>query len=133
MTQYSFDFVAQDKKSCAKCSETKGLSDFYKHPYTKDGLFSVCKICYSNRENLKNRLKAGFMSLKTTHCECCGIVDPNIQLDHCHETGNFRGFICRSCNKTLGVNGDTYDSILSSDLDVIYIDYMKQANKRMGK
>ena len=133
MTQESFNFEVNDKKCCAKCGEAKSTSNFYKHPETKDGLFAVCKTCHVARENLKKRLKSGFASLKTEHCECCGLVDSNIQLDHCHDTGMFRGFICRSCNLTLGLNGDTYSSITSSELEGIYITYMKQANHRMGK
>ena len=120
-------------KSCFKCNEEKDLQDFYKKPNSKDGTFNVCKPCYSERENLKNRLKAGFSSLKTDYCECCGEANVKIQLDHCHETGMFRGFVCRPCNNTIGFNGDTYVSLEAAGANKIYLDYMKLANYRMGK
>lgn len=41
-------------------------------------------------------------------CECCGI--PQIKalaLDHCHDTGAFRGWLCSSCNTGIGMLGDS--------------------------
>jgi len=120
-------------KKCNRCGEEKGLHSFYKHPTHKDGHFNVCKDCYSTRENLKNRLKIGFGSLKTDYCECCGQYDIKVDLDHCHETGMFRGFICRPCNVTIGSLGDTYEMLKSADANPIYLDYLRLANYRMGK
>lgn len=31
--------------------------------------------------------------------------------DHCHETGRIRGVLCHTCNKALGMLGDTEESI----------------------
>ena len=36
-----------------------------------------------------------------THCDLCGLKFKNTrerQMDHCHETGQFRNIVCRSCN-----------------------------------
>ena len=46
-----------------------------------------------------------------TRCECCGcpLVDPN--LDHCHKTGMFRGWLCGNCNRALGLAGDTVEGV----------------------
>lgn len=42
-------------------------------------------------------------------CDCCG-GPPNgrgsLHLDHCHETGKFRGWLCHKCNAGLGLLGD---------------------------
>lgn len=47
-------------------------------------------------------------------CELCG-KPPNIKrslaLDHCHETGAFRGWLCYRCNLGLGLLGDTAESL----------------------
>lgn len=32
-------------KKCTKCSEEKNVTNFYKHPKTKDGLYPSCKDC----------------------------------------------------------------------------------------
>jgi hypothetical protein len=120
-------------KACKICSEDKTLNSYYKHSYNSDGRCNVCKPCYSERQNLKNRLKAGFDSLKPNYCECCGQSDIRVDLDHCHKTNMFRGFICRSCNKTLGANGDNYDSVKDAELSDIYSDYLRLASFRMGE
>ena len=37
------------KKFCKTCGTLKNLSEFYKHPLTKDGLFPECKECNIKR------------------------------------------------------------------------------------
>lgn len=42
-------------------------------------------------------------------CECCG-GPPNggqgLNLDHCHKTNTFRGWLCMRCNTAIGKLGD---------------------------
>ncbi len=46
--------------------------------------------------------------LFTTTCQMCEeYVGMSIHLDHCHVTGRFRGFICRSCNSIIGYAQDS--------------------------
>lgn len=42
------------------------------------------------------------------YCECCGRPPGNkaMSLDHCHESGMFRGWLCGRCNTALGLLGD---------------------------
>jgi hypothetical protein len=42
-------------------------------------------------------------------CECCGIEDNNLQFDHCHNTNQFRGWLCGGCNKALGQINDSIE------------------------
>lgn len=119
-------------KTCNLCGESKDLSEFYKNHFNADRRSNTCKPCYSGRELLKNRLKEGFNMFKPRNCECCGKAT-ELDLDHCHQTNSFRGFICHSCNKTLGVAGDNYDACLKRGLPQHFLDYLALAEKRSGK
>jgi len=55
-------------------------------------------------------------------CAICGSENPNgatskstktrnFSVDHCHETGKIRGLLCTSCNRGLGLLGDTVASL----------------------
>jgi hypothetical protein len=39
------------------------------------------------------------------YCECCGKF-AKLHLDHCHETGAFRGWVCNPCNTGTGIIDD---------------------------
>lgn len=41
-------------------------------------------------------------------CECCGRPEPTraLAVDHCHESGKFRGWLCTQCNTGMGKLGD---------------------------
>lgn len=49
-------------------------------------------------------------------CECCGKppgekIFKRLHLDHCHETGKFRGWLCSRCNRCIGALGDNLAGI----------------------
>jgi hypothetical protein len=50
-------------------------------------------------------------------CKICGTSDPGdskthfLYVDHCHETLNVRGLLCRGCNTGLGAFKDNIDSL----------------------
>ena len=39
------------KKHCRQCDADVRVADYYRHPYTADGLMAVCKACH--RENVR--------------------------------------------------------------------------------
>lgn len=39
-------------------------------------------------------------------CECCGNATTIFHLDHCHDTGAFRGWTCVYCNTGAGLSDD---------------------------
>ena len=58
------------------------------------------------------------MSISNT-CQICGSYDEDnaskkLNYDHCHITGKFRGVLCRSCNQSIGLLGDTAESLLKA-------------------
>jgi hypothetical protein len=44
-------------------------------------------------------------------CAICHRIDKQLVLDHDHQSGKFRGYICRSCNLGLGMLGDNLDAL----------------------
>ena len=36
-------------------------------------------------------------------CQCCGGSTERFHLDHCHDTGAFRGWVCSPCNTGVGI------------------------------
>ena len=54
---------------------------------------------------------------KSERCEICG-SNESICFDHNHKTGEFRGWICSKCNKTLGF---AEDNIKRLELLILYL------------
>lgn len=55
--------------------------------------------------NRLKRLETQAGRIRPEYCEVCG-KKGRICFDHCHKTGNFRGWICEHCNVLLGFAGD---------------------------
>lgn len=49
-------------------------------------------------------------------CESCSRASPKLalNLDHCHVSGKFRGWLCAACNRGLGLLGDTEQALLNA-------------------
>lgn len=60
-------------------------------------------------------------------CEACGRTQAAngkaLALDHCHETGKFRGWLCDKCNRGLGFLGDNADGVRAA------LEYLLRAAK----
>ena len=130
-----------ESKVCYICDEKLPISRFHRKKFTDklgysyDGHDHRCKSCQSDQMKVIRCLREGFASLRVPYCECCGISEDETQImmDHDHDTNHFRGFVCKSCNRRLGLLGDTFESIMESDCDKMYKDYIKQARLRSGK
>ena len=57
-------------------------------------------------------------------CDLCSKVKPLV-LDHDHESGAFRGWLCMECNVALGKLGDSSSSILKAYQYVAGIEKLK--------
>jgi hypothetical protein len=44
-------------------------------------------------------------------CAICSIATDELQVDHCHETSVVRGLLCSSCNRAIGLLGDTLEAL----------------------
>lgn len=62
-----------------------------------------------------------------SHCECCGGKGKRaLALDHCHETGAFRGWLCDGCNTSIGRLGDSIEGVQRA------LDYLRRASMKTG-
>jgi hypothetical protein len=52
---------------------------------------------------LRRRGYARIKSDRASRCQCCGESTVILHLDHCHETGVFRGWVCNGCNTGAGI------------------------------
>ncbi len=47
-------------------------------------------------------------------CACCGHESQStLHLDHCHETGRLRGFVCKTCNTCIGYVQESSSRLIS--------------------
>ena len=116
------DNIRPGKTECTGgCGEIKDNSNFsfYKDRKTADGyrlmVNTNCIECQKKHSKDLRNIKIKFKNLKSPDlgqpCDCCGKpVFRNWQLDHCHETAEFRGWLCKQCNTGIGNIGDTLES-----------------------
>ncbi|MCM3615727.1 endonuclease VII domain-containing protein [Microbacterium enclense] len=65
------------------------------------------KRIYTNKVERSERL-----SYQSGKCLIC-VRNDATDLDHNHRTGARRGYLCRSCNTALGMNGDSEARLLA--------------------
>jgi len=99
-------------KTCTKCKEYLPVSFF---PSSPDKLYKVrneCKKCTSKLQKEVEKLRNIYgMPDDDYICPIClrdkeeaaeGASKKSWVLDHCHDTGTFRGWLCGKCNRDLG-------------------------------
>jgi len=69
--------------------------------YGRNNRDKINKYKLKKLENIAKRKKP-------KKCEICGRED-KVVFDHCHKTGEFRGWICHKCNIALGLINDDID------------------------
>jgi len=144
MTKRNLENIPPGTCVCSICREKKNNIHFqwYLTRNTKDGfrlqVNTNCLPCCKKRgkevreaEKLAAKLGRPRSSLQYgDKCDCCrkpvyenkasipsGIVGRwSWQCDHDHDTGEFRGWICKSCNTGFGGLGDDKDSILRASV-----------------
>ena len=123
-----FSDQEETTKACIYCNVEKPLSAFYAHPSRFDRLDGRCIQCHKDKHKFVAELKKNAPPAPD-YCECCGtpVVDLHdsykkikLSCDHDHETGAFRGWICKKCNIGIGNLGDTIESLQKA------IDYLKR-------
>ena len=93
---------------CNECGEQITMANALVSQRTANGRVFFkhkCKRCQNKQVAVTRRLKQEHTYPEDGKCFCCGRAD-NLILDHCHVTGDFRGWLCRRCNTGYGLLGD---------------------------
>ena len=126
------------QKKCGGCGATFPETEeyFYKgyEYHSKDGsklqhYLNKCIHCHKQggREQYVLKKKHGYKAYGT--CDCCGVDAKDLKggklhLDHCHVTGEYRGHLCGSCNRGLGMLGDNLTGVQ------LALDYLKRVESK---
>ena len=122
-------------KRCVYCLQEKEASEkfFPRHAFMKDRLDTRCKECVKKNAKIRKKLALTHGHLKSEKCACCGKTHDRtgkplqIVLDHDHETGEFRGYVCKFCNLGIGHLGDNMEGLQTA------MKYLKSTQNRPGK
>ena len=118
-------------KECSKCLEIKPL-DFFRIEQGRNWRLAPdqqrsyyreeCKQC---ERRLSKQLREAKKSAppKPQNCQCCSKLTDNLVVDHDHNTGQFRGWLCRRCNLGIGKLGDTVESLQNA------LNYLSNGNQ----
>ena len=122
-------------KVCNTCDETKTLDQFDSDRHSKDGLRYLCNGCRNEKARKwrsENKEKMTDANLRTKYgisledkremledqgwgCAIClkglPLIGRDSCVDHCHETNEVRGILCKNCNNALGLFADNPDSL----------------------
>lgn len=100
-------------QECIKCGKTKSIDQFNSRSNTKNDIRNDCKQCQKESAKVVKKLKEQYPqpNIETYRCAICdkskdemqGYKQNNLNnnpfvLDHDHESGEFRGWICNYCN-----------------------------------
>ena len=126
------------QKKCSGCGATFPETDehFYKgyEYHSLDGsklqhYLNKCIPCHmaGSRAQYALKKKHGHKAYGT--CACCGVDAKDdkggkLHLDHCHVTGEYRGHLCGSCNRGLGMLGDNLTGVQ------LALDYLKRVESK---
>ena len=107
------------RKICVKCGQRKNRKSFSKHIRFKDGLDTRCKKCVKKESKIRNKLHKNSPD-KPDKCPICKKFPQQFKspekwhLDHDPVSKKFRGWLCESCNMSIGNLGDSIDGILNA-------------------
>ena len=117
-------------KTCSKCREEKLVCDFSGNTSSDDGFDKdgyrlrrgECMECTKKVRQGKNVAKKiakkegiPYEAPEGTLCGICkepGTKRNKLVFDHCHESERFRGYLCNTCNRSIGCLGDNTQLLL---------------------
>ena len=95
------------------CKKNLPLESFGSESNRRDGKSFVCKICkkahYQHIQYLKTQSPP-----PPSNCQCCNKQDSKLHFDHDHNTGLYRGWLCKNCNLGIGQLGDNLEGLMKA-------------------
>jgi len=113
-------------KRCRKCSQLKEMPEFHKNKSSPDGHRNVCKACRNAlmqhigpRYGLNTDQWQAMYDGQRGRCAICReIPEAQLQVDHCHTTGEVRGLLCPTCNRAIGLLKDIPENMMRAAIYV---------------
>ena len=105
------------EKRCKRCNKMLPITAFDKNQYNKAGDVirrSECRKCREYIKPIPSRVRKIYEKNNPKpkkgdyfHCPICKrtlIIEKSrdVNLDHCHKTGEIRGWVCNDCNTGMG-------------------------------
>lgn len=77
----------------------------------KAGLAYTARLAKLKGYAAVNATAEEVLAAKVPDCPICLTKDADMVIDHNHITGEFRGWICRTCNGAIGMLGDDVETL----------------------
>ena len=103
--------------TCIKCNETKNQKHFgvrWRDQHNIRHLLNVCNPCKGYDASVRKKIKKELKGPIPKVCEICEKINYKIQIDHNHYTEKFRGFLCNSCNSSIGKFNDDPSMVIKA-------------------
>lgn len=135
------EYAAKHSKICSKCDVKKCLLLFAHNTSSSCGFDQYgyrlrrpeCEDCKKSANKglgvAKKIAKEQGIPYKPPEGSCCAVCKATDKLvfDHDHEREVFRGYLCNPCNRSMGVLGDSVESLLR------YVNYLNQTEQKTIK
>lgn len=124
-------YSSNETRICILCYQEKDINQFEITTQTRTKTYrkSGCRSCIKTRRIVEKDLQKIYGRTRPTGtpCDNCGKTSSRLSLDHCHDTGEFRGWLCQPCNTSIGVLGDDIDSLKKA------VAYLERAKSGLHK
>jgi hypothetical protein len=127
-----YGWSSKEIKRCTVCKEEKPLSSYNGNTSGTDAFDKTgyrlrrpeCNECTkeagkgkAEAKKLAKSMGIPYEAPEGTKCRICekeATKGNGLVFDHCHEKNIFRGYLCNSCNRSMGVLGDNVEGLLKA-------------------